>query len=475
MGRRLLLWLGLATLAACGGAGKRMAPASETPAPIPFNQLVIVEAGPLAGMHFEHFGVNPTIEAAEQPRSMFSLQAEDASLTLSERIMQAGRLPPPAAVRVEDFINALPIAAPNTPPSPADFSLDAEAFPSPNRPGYHVLRLSLHARAVPAAPRRIVAVIDAAQSDGLLAAVRQGMAPADQLAVVAADGRILQPLGAGASPVPLAGARRSTSAAGLQAAYQLAAQAGQGQIFYLTDGLAHLDAQAFEQCLRAASAGSRLGVELVVVAQPGRNFDDARGVRLAQAGAGRYAIVSSAGPGSLSPLLARDAQASIAFNPQRVVRYRLMGHESLGATGTTGAHVPAGSSRTILYELKLRPGVGPLGTVQIDYLDPRRVRQRFVDMVPGSVVHSSLEAASIDGRQALIAAALAEKLRGAYWVRQVSYDQIRAQLDALPPRLRSARIDRLLSAAARLDRRSDPWPQHPVGAMGFDHVPVVQR
>ncbi|MCB9545412.1 MAG: von Willebrand factor type A domain-containing protein [Myxococcales bacterium] len=211
MGRasRLVRFLAALSLAGCGAgrAPSLQAPEAQ-PEPAPFAALTVVEAGPLAGMHFHHYGVNPTVDTAEDPRSTFGLSADTATWQVARGHLGRGQLPPAASVRVEDFVNAF--RAPEAPAVADVFSLQVETFPSPNRPGYHVVRLDLRAGDAPRRPVRVVAVVDvsgrdAARLDLAREALRQVFArlgPDDEVAVVAADGRaLLGPLAPGDAAV----------------------------------------------------------------------------------------------------------------------------------------------------------------------------------------------------------------------------------------------------------------------------------
>ena len=64
-----------------------------------------------------------------------------------------------------------------------------------------------------------------------------------------------------------------------------------------------------------------------------------------------------------SQVVARDALLHMAFNPKAVLEYRLLGHEAKALAGLLPEHPQAdfhdGQSATVLYELRLAPGVLP--------------------------------------------------------------------------------------------------------------------
>lgn len=486
----------LALLAACGAADKsapRVAADTVPEAPEPFARIAIVQAGPLSGLHFEHYGVNPTVETREQAESSFGLQAERASFDLARMQIAANALPAKASVRVEDFVNAVrpPVAA----PSDSDtFTLDAEAFPSPNRPGYHVLRISLAAAARAERPRRVVMVLDLADPAGLplvQAAIGQVIAQlgaTGELALVDVAGRVLLPVSPARDPrvqrvIEALELGSGPQVAGLELAFGLAARDGalDRQVIYCADGMVRHDARTVDRLIAAARRGAALGVGLTAIGVGRQQYDDARMARLALAAGGRYLYLAE-GRGDARLLtdrvVARGAHARLRFDPAGVIRYRLLGHERHAERAADryvhpGANVPAGATVTVLYEVKLAPGAGALGALRIDYADEGGQVRTLERGLPRSLVRAE---ASPYGRVTLVAAALAEKLRGAWWVRGVTYAQLQEQLAALPPAARDAELSALLDAAARLDQRGDPYPDAaPVAQMTFDHVPITRR
>jgi hypothetical protein len=169
----------------------------------------------------------------------------------------------------------------------------------------------------------------------------------------------------------------------------------------------------------------------------------------------------------------------VQFDPTAVTRYRLLGHErhaqDSAARRGTGASVRGGSTITAVWEIKRAPGNKPLGHIMIQAsgADGRAI-QRTVAL--SGVARTSFIDASTYSRQALVAAALAEKLRSAYWVRGVGYAKLRAQLDAIPASGRDAILDRMLTQAQALDTRGDAYADRgPIAQMGFEHVPIVRR
>ena len=493
---KCLLAIHLALLAACGAADK-MAPASvDQPGPPPapsFAHLAIVDAGPLAGLHFEHYGVNPTVDTSEQPESRFGLRADVASFGLAQLQMAQGALPDRASIRVEDFVNAVPF----TPPTLAGQPIAApviEAFPAPHRPGYHVLRVSLFAAPKPA-PRRVVVVLEAnaERRSIVIARLRElagQLAPGDELAVVHADGQVaLAPTPAGDPQIEATlttlRPRQSDRHAGLDTARGLRSATHQPIIVYVTDGLAHRGHPSFMALQTAASNHPSVRAASSIVGLGRGPYDDARVAQLAAATGGRYAFAGAGidlAPGALVPAAAAawDADARVVFDRAVVLRYRLLGHErharDAEARRGTGATLSSGSPVTALYEVKLAKSSDgrPLGRLTLTASDLAGERLTQSVSIERAAVRPTYAAASAESRQALVAAALAEKLRGAYWVRGVTYAALEAQLGQIPAA--TPQLTALLAKARAVDTRGDAYAaQVPVAQMDFDHVPIVRR
>ena len=125
----------------------------------------IVNDEAFADMYFEHFGVNPTIDTEEEPFSTFAVDVDTASYSLTRSYLDRGHLPPEEAVRVEEFINAFDYEYAEH--ERDTFDIVAEAFPSTNRKGYHVLHVGLKGTEVRAQDRKranLVFVIDVSGS-----------------------------------------------------------------------------------------------------------------------------------------------------------------------------------------------------------------------------------------------------------------------------------------------------------------------
>ena len=493
--------------------------------PAPFSGLKVVNGAPYADMYFHHYGVNPTIDTAEEPISTFSVDVDTASYTVARSYLDRGHLPDPAAVRVEEFINAFRYELAD--PGHALFSVNVEGFPSPSRPGYHLLELGLRAKDVPAserAPALLVFTIDTSGSMAMenrlglvqrsLKLLLQTLDARDQVAVVTYgdDAKVMLP------PTPIShraqieavvdglSSTGSTNVqSGLQLAYALAAAAPASmnrRVILCSDGVANNGLRTdADGIFDSVQAHAKTGVRLTTVGFGMGNYNDVLMEKLAQRGDGQYAYVDrlsearrlfvEQATGTLQ-LVARDVKLQIMFDPEVVSRYRLVGYENrllakedFADDKVDAGDLGAGHTVTALYEVKLREKAPnkPLAMLRIRYKepdDPEAKSALFETTLKREALRARYEDASADAQLAFVVAQFAEKLRGSYWVRHVKWPELQARWEKLPQVMRTRadvmELGSLLSRAAALDVRGYRFAKDlPVELMDFDDVPVVQR
>ena len=77
---------------------------------------------------FKDYGVNPFIDTEDDHFSTFGMDVDTASYSVTRRYLRDGLLPPPEAVRVEEFVNAFDYNY--EPPSHGAFAVYIEGAPS---------------------------------------------------------------------------------------------------------------------------------------------------------------------------------------------------------------------------------------------------------------------------------------------------------------------------------------------------------
>lgn len=357
---------------------------SEAPAPLPGGGWVSLA----------HYGTHPVVDTAEQATLRVGLSADRASWALVRHYLARGRLPPPEAVRVEDCLVAM---APVPRSAGGALAIATTLAPSPFRAGWRTLVIAITAP-VRATPRSLVVV--SATPDGPLE-------------------RALAERGAAVQP-----------GEGLAFADHL----GTGDLVFVGDGggLGGPDAQ--RALLDRVAAHAELGRTVSVVARLEPGMDDALLDRIAMAGGGTHDVLVPGEERSLAERLVRPvglarAIASLRFDPGRVRRWRLVGHESRVAGPVArpeGGLVPSGDGVYLLFEVELTPGDGALGTVRVSAFDTAR--------------EAALEDGTPDAphRAVVAIAAFAEKLRGSFWARNIAWEEIAREVDGLDsPALRA--------------------------------------
>ncbi len=517
-----------------------MSAASATPAPADLRHTV--ESVPILtggtserGTAGDAVGAGapaPMIDTARQNRTAWPIEPDDASYALIRWYLDRRLLPPSEAIRVTGLASAFDNALPS-PRAGAAFAplrgnalgLTAEVFPSPARPGYHILHLGLLSTGPSAnrADRRgttFVVVVEASDSADprihkALRALAGALGDRDLLGIVTHGPRgpiIVEPTSKGGAIDRAIDALAAGGApdliAGLQSGYDLAtprAGDGPGRILLFSDGIGMGPAGEglFDDLRRQA----RTGLTLTVVGFPagsGRRtgYDDSLMARLARAGDGRYAVADSppAARGLLSWLpdrldvVARDVTARIELDPETVSRFRFLGdaprRQAVQRAGD-GRSLAAGGRVSALIELQLTGRPGPLGAVRVRYcpaqgapggVEAAGAVKQFELTLPHSPEsnrqQTGLEASA--GLLAWIAATFGEKLDGSYWARDVSYGRLLRSFRLLDAELRTdprtAELRYLIQQARRLEpRRAGPWQEDPESSLPGNRVAPEAR
>jgi Ca-activated chloride channel homolog len=430
---------------------------------------------PAPDMFFQHQGTNPFVATEQDPLSTFGLDVDTASYTVARNYITRGELPPASAVRVEEFVNALP--ADYAPPRNEVFAIHVEAAPSPFRRGYHLLRVGLKARVVRAHERKranLTFVIDVSGSmamENRLGLVQRSLRllvdrldDRDRIGIVVygTSGRVVL------DPTP-ASDRRSILRAidslrsegstnleeGLDLGYRMAVDeadpAANNRVVLCTDGVANNGVTDATTLLKRIHARAQKRVFLTALGFGMGNYNDALLQRLADEGDGQYAYIDDDREAErfflrdLSGVLevvARDAKAQVQFDPAAVASYRLLGYEKRDVADedfrnddVDGGEIGAGHAVTVLYELKLRDAGRRLGTVNVRFIDPESGdAHELARDVEDSDVRGSFEAASPGFRVAAVMARFAEHLRQSYWLKGESLEDVLAVAERLPAR-----------------------------------------
>ncbi|MDX1435352.1 MAG: von Willebrand factor type A domain-containing protein [Anaerolineales bacterium] len=387
-------------------------PAAQ-PTPLPQPTFQPPPAGfPPADNYFRDYGLNPFVDTREDHLSTFALDVDTASYSVARRYIQDGLLPPPEAVRVEEFVNYFEQEYPS-PPEVA-FGIYADGARSPfHTDGTYILRFGVQGYQVPdfaRSPANLTFVIDVSGSMagetrlGLvkrsLELLTEQLGPQDRVAIVVYGSQarvVLRPTSGSDTRYILWAINSlktegSTNAeAGLRAGYQLAWEMFQpgyiNRVILLSDGVANVGATGPNQILESVRGYAEQGITLTSVGFGMGNFNDVLMERLADDGDGNYAYVDTLAEArkifvedltSTLQVIALDAKVQVDFNPEVVARYRLIGYENRDVADedfrddtVDAGEIGAGHSVTALYAVQLWPQAeGRLATVQLRWEDP---------------------------------------------------------------------------------------------------------
>ncbi|MCP3165828.1 YfbK domain-containing protein [Myxococcus qinghaiensis] len=487
-------------------------PAPEAPAP-----LVPPNGDRFLDMYFKGHGVNPTVNTEEERFSTFSVDTDTASYTLTRAYLERQALPDEQGVRVEEFVNTFDYGYADAQDAP--FGIHVEGFPSPVRKGYQVVRIGVKAREVSDAQRKpshLVFVIDVSGSMNLenrlglvKRALRMLVEELDErdfvsIVVYGSQARqVLSPTSATQQDRLLAAidglySEGSTNAQeGLELGYRIASEhrmkGGINRGILCSDGVANVGVSDADGIWAKVKDFAAQGITLSTVGFGMGNYNDALMERLSHVGEGNYAYVDGLKEahrifvqnltGTLQ-VVAKDVKLQVEFDPKDVSLYRLLGYENRMLTKQAfrddrvdAGEVGAGHAVTALYEVKLREGATQVGTLRIRYKTPEGGDSKELETkLPVTALRADYALARSTTRLAYVAAAFAEKLRGSYWTRPLTYASLLElwQGVALKERQDVSELGDLIRKAAAIDQRQDRFESlAPLKSMDYDQAPPV--
>jgi len=339
---------------------------------------------------------NPFFATADDPMSTFSIDVDTGSYTLSRGSLNAGQLPTPESVRIEEFINYFHFHY-KQPQGPTPFSIYSELGDCPWNRNHELVMLGIQGQEVeladqPAANLVFLLDVSGSMSDanklpllkkGFRMLVRQ-LRPQDKVAIVvyaSQEGVVLNSTPGDQKETILAAlgqlqAGGSTAgAAGIQKAYEIAVEnfikGGNNRVILATDGDFNVGISDTDALVEFIAQKRETGVFLSVYgfgdAWNGGNYQDEKMEQLADNGNGIYFYID--GPaearrafihtvsGSLLTI-AKDVKVQVEFNPGEVKAFRLIGYENRMLAHTDfsndivdAGELGAGLSVTALFEI----------------------------------------------------------------------------------------------------------------------------
>jgi len=436
---------------------------------------------PFDAMYFEHYGTNPFVMTEEDALSTFALDVDEASYTLARSYLERGELPPADAIRVEEFVNYFEQDYMDC--DDENLCIRIDGAPSPFGEGYHLLRVGVQAKTISRSerlPANLIFVIDTSGSmnrENRLELVKRALGilldeleDSDTVGIVEYGSharvvleptavedrhrieRALQRMNAGGS---------TNVEAGLWLGYEMAARQDYGdtntRIILCSDGVANTGETQAEKILERVRLESDRGIALSTIGFGMGNYNDVLMEKLADKGDGNYHYVDELDEAArvfrenltgMLQTVARDAKVQVAFDPESVLRWRLIGYENRDIAdedfrddSVDAGELGSGHQSTALYEVKLSDQVLevlerrrdkkalPLGEVFLRYEHPMRSKRAgLVEELNLPIdlrdLGASFDRADPGLRRAALAAEFAEILRESYWARGSEFEDL---------------------------------------------------
>ncbi|MEK6235877.1 MAG: VWA domain-containing protein, partial [Planctomycetales bacterium] len=325
-------------------------------------------------------------------------------------------LPPPDAVRIEEFINYFRYDYP-TPQGEDPFTVHAEVAGCPWNPEHRLLRIGLKGLEIDNDQRpssNLVFLLDVSgsmSSPDKLPLLRRSLKM--MLDYLGENDRVAIVVYAGASGLVLSSTPGSEKAkvvnaldhlqaggstnggAGIKLAYREAADnfisGGTNRVILCTDGDFNVGATSQGELHRLIEEKAKSKVFLTVLGFGTGNLKDSTMEMLADKGNGNYGYIDSLQEarkilvdqmGSTLVTIAKDVKIQVEFNPLKVSSYRLIGYENrvLAARDFNddkkdAGEIGAGHTVTALYEFALADGKAPVekdGADPLEFQEPRK-------------------------------------------------------------------------------------------------------
>ncbi len=429
----------------------------------------------------------------DKPLSTFSIDVDTASWSNLRRFVQRqGTLPPAAAIRIEEMVNAFPYAWAG-PTDDAPFAVHTEVSVAPWNPAHRLMAIAVQGRRMEVKhlpPANLVFLLDVSGSmaspdklpllQSSLSMLVRELRAEDHVSIVVyagAAGLVLPPT-SGADQTTILDALANLTAggstaggAGLQLAYQVArntfVKGGNNRVILATDGDFNVGPSSDGEMVQLIEKERDSGIFLTVLGFGTGNYQDAKMQKLAQHGNGNHAYIDTLiearrvlieQMGGTLLTIAKDVKIQVEPNPRLVKGYRLIGYDTrrlatrdfaddtkdageLGAGHTVTALyeiIPAGSDEPLGGQAgtkytEVRPtaaaATGELATVRLRYKEPRESKSQLIE----TVVHDkavALKDTSIDFRFATAVAELGLLLSGSKLAGTASLPALLARAEA---------------------------------------------
>ena len=405
------------------------------------------------------------IAASEEPYSTFSLNINDASFQIAKAALEKGERPDPAAIKVEQFYNAVDYGDP-APGSNEPVAATIEQSAHPIIPGRNLVRVALKTAAAgrsASQPLRLTLLVD--QSGSMIREDRRtAMANAlkqlsglltknDHITVIgfSRESHLLADNLTGDQATKLGDLVNQTASEGgtnleqaLNLGEQMAARrhlAGeQNRIVLFTDGAANLGNANPERLAERVKTMRQKGIAFDIAGIGADGVNDRLLSELARNGNGRYYVVSDEKNDSFARQLAgafrpaaENVKVQVHFNPDRVGRYKLIGFEKdrlktedFRNDAVDAAELAAEEAGVAIYQVETLPqGTGEIGEVSVRFRDTSKggmVERKWT--MPFESTTPAFDRSTPSMQLAGLSMLAAEKLRGGPLADAIDFKQL---------------------------------------------------
>jgi Ca-activated chloride channel family protein len=349
---------------------------------------------------FVDAGTSGFVETGRDALSTFALDVDTGSYGVARSLLTQGYRPPPASVRVEEWVNAMEYDDPA--PTDADLGVVTDSGMAPGLDdGTQLVRVAVSAREVEVTERprvNVTLVVDRSGSMDIrdrlglvqssLALLADRLAGDDTVSVVSFEDQarpILEPTPVRDTDKILAAIEKlepggSTNLeAGLRLGYEQAREGfdkdAVNLVVLASDGVANVGDTGPGSLSDKIAEEGREGIHLVTVGYGMGNYNDHLMEQLADLGDGFYSYVDTYAEAeqlfgtdlttTLTPVAA-EARTQVEFDPELVSSYRLVGYDNREIAdddfedlSVDAGELGAGHHATALYEVRLVDGVAP--------------------------------------------------------------------------------------------------------------------
>jgi Ca-activated chloride channel homolog len=422
---------------------------------------------------YVQYGINDMTMVDKDGFSTFSIDVDTASYSISRRKLNEGRLPQIAAVRVEEFVNAMPYdyEAPTAGSNDdAPFAVHMEAAPNPWQYNHHIVRIGVQGAEIDPADRPpvhltfLVDVSGSMSSDDKLGLAKKSLhymvnnlGEEDTVAIATYAGStqvILEPTSALNKDAIHSGIDRLSSGggtnmdSGMQLAYDMAGKSylpgAENRVIVLSDGDANIGRTGYDDILNTIEHHAEQGITMTTIGLGMGNYKDSMMEQLANKGDGNYFYIDTFdeaqkvfGENLSGTMLtiAKDVKIQVEWNPEAVMGYRLIGYENRDIADVDfrndrvdAGEIGSGHSVTALYDVILKEDAKSqeLATVRLRAKKPGpdSPAKEWATVFDGELLHSEFASATNDFRMAFATATFAELLRGSPYTAEINYSDV---------------------------------------------------